>query len=449
MPLLNYDVLHLVLEEVEPADLFSCAATCRDMRSVIIGNTALFKKVYLKNWDDPRLNADYKGWDWITGVKQLLQCERLIRDIDGFPASETILFVAKTVAFLVSTASYSKGGSEADSRNKAYLRRVFGILYFSKLPKNIAPVCFGELDWRALWPPRGCYSTECWQAIAKMSMLSNEIDRGDLATARGWIYDLRRYTDRSNWGPFNRDGSLHVDWELLEQVWKSISLRETKPGWGDNIHNGIRIFEGLATEKRQIGAPSPVDAVRETKMPTELTIPLQWKDPYDVTGLYKRLLWFLERDDLFNFNVNHRNIPLNAPRGPLHAQDNELHIWARLEVTDVTPACPPLGLTLPVVHFKGESVPENDQSIVAQVKGQVRLNPEGEVWWTTTTSTGETERNQWTSESIQVGGPRSKRGGLGMWLGAARRNRDVFAQCGPIVFWKADDDSQFGGPFAR
>ena len=36
--------------------------------------------------------------------------------------------------------------------------------------------------------------------------------------ARSRVYDLRRYTDETMWGPFMEDGSQRVDWENLESL---------------------------------------------------------------------------------------------------------------------------------------------------------------------------------------------------------------------------------------
>ena len=36
--------------------------------------------------------------------------------------------------------------------------------------------------------------------------------------ARSLVYDLRRYTPKSLWGPFQDDGSLRVDWEKVEAI---------------------------------------------------------------------------------------------------------------------------------------------------------------------------------------------------------------------------------------
>lgn len=53
MPLLDMcdDVLLLILEEVELADLASCAATCRSLHEFIAEEkNALFRTHYLNNW---------------------------------------------------------------------------------------------------------------------------------------------------------------------------------------------------------------------------------------------------------------------------------------------------------------------------------------------------------------------------------------------------------------
>ena len=108
--------------------------------------------------------------------------------------------------------------------------------------------------------------------------------------ARSRVYDLRNYTRKTRWGPFRKDGSMRVDWEMMEAIEITLGFntalccdryKRLKPLWGDPFH-GVR-------RNTTIQDYSPA-------LLKEPDIPLDMKDPYGVTGTYIRVS-SLDRDN--------------------------------------------------------------------------------------------------------------------------------------------------------
>ena len=108
--------------------------------------------------------------------------------------------------------------------------------------------------------------------------------------ARSRIYDLRGYTEANEWGPFRDDGSMYVDWEMVESLMVILGynsglccrryLQRFQPPWSEP-------FEGVVVEKNSVLPDYPLTLVKE------MEIPLDLKDPYGVSGVYSRIVCFL------------------------------------------------------------------------------------------------------------------------------------------------------------
>lgn len=120
--------------------------------------------------------------------------------------------------------------------------------------------------------------------------------RKDLSThpyARSRVYDLRNYTDKNEWGPFRDDGSMRVDWEMVESIMVVIGYNslfgETtlpqalpnrlQPPWFQPLDALIPDIEEH-TEKPQPNYIAPLQ---------QPDLPLDMKDPYRVQGIWSRV----------------------------------------------------------------------------------------------------------------------------------------------------------------
>jgi hypothetical protein len=131
------------------------------------------------------------------------------------------------------------------------------------------------------------------QLSAKLHCLfgipSTNVGRRVLAThswARSRVYDLRNYTDETRWGPFRDDGSMRVDWEMIESLMIVLGynsglccrrfLHRFRPPWTEPL-------EGLLPDRANIMPGYP------PKLYMQPDIPLQLKDPYNVSGVWSRV----------------------------------------------------------------------------------------------------------------------------------------------------------------
>lgn len=122
-------------------------------------------------------------------------------------------------------------------------------------------------------------------------MALGALGRRSLSThpyARACVYDLRNYTDKTRWGPFQDDGSMRVDWEMLESIMIDLGYNSDvccprftpkfKPVWCDP-------FGGLIRDSVRADYPP--------NLPMEPDIPIELKDPYNISGIWHRVsfLW--------------------------------------------------------------------------------------------------------------------------------------------------------------
>jgi hypothetical protein len=104
--------------------------------------------------------------------------------------------------------------------------------------------------------------------------------------ARSKVYDLRNYTDKTKWGPYRDDGSMRVDWEMIESLMIILGynaglccrrlMPRFSPPWKD-------VLEGVVPER----ARSIPDY--SGKLLYEPDVPLVLKDPYNVSGVWSRV----------------------------------------------------------------------------------------------------------------------------------------------------------------
>tara|TARA_R110002003_G_scaffold79_1_gene7007 strand:+ start:4728 stop:5297 length:570 start_codon:yes stop_codon:yes gene_type:complete len=104
--------------------------------------------------------------------------------------------------------------------------------------------------------------------------------------ARSRVYDLRNYTDKTHWGPFRDDGSLRVDWEMVESLMVILGYNsglccrrfQTKfsPPWSSPL-------DGVVPQRAKIMPDYPKGMLYEPD------VPLLLKDPYNVSGIWSRV----------------------------------------------------------------------------------------------------------------------------------------------------------------
>ena len=174
--------------------------------------------------------------------------------------------------------------------------------------------------------------------------------------ARSRVYDLRRYTEHNLWGPFRNDGSQEVDWEKVQCI--MIVLGFNLRAFSERAHGQFepfkdRPFAGTAPNSFT-PLPSNISHIHNMGKP-EAPLPIAAEDPYGVTGTWRRIVCFLDYNDLYAFNFESEEIPLSQERGPIDTQEAIRLITLKLRVTRIEPPSEDDHPDWPVVHFNGSS----------------------------------------------------------------------------------------------
>ncbi|KAI0020949.1 hypothetical protein F4780DRAFT_739541 [Xylariomycetidae sp. FL0641] len=455
------EIIHHILSYVDPLDLAWIPRTCKSLGYAVKANKTLFKLVYLHHFDEPRARHDF---DWEGTLKNVIRLQLMSRRRKASSKTSKLGLVYKTVTTLLknatgeqdSVASPATGTTYRLSRNAKFLSE-----YFSSATNQLAFLCGSSIYERARgsWPavlspgpPQAEHQMSahlhCLYGVPFLtaqpgSRQTRGSEMGPFACAR--VYDLRQYTERTRWGPFLDDGSDYVDWEKMESIMIVLGANLDKT----RLHQSplFRVFSNLPFEGAWpdsfVPAGEPVDELgMDAAEPVEVDADLLRQDPYGVTGTWLRVVCFLDYSDffVFNFAPDEHMTPLHVPRRPIHYDEATRIIYMRLEVTRIAPPGPDDGQELPVVHFRGVSRSidsrSSDDNAHSDIRGTVRLTPEGEVHWTTFSVFAGVKR--WRSESIQVGGVRSARGVIGNWFDV---DYDAHGPAGPTAFWKISDDA--------
>lgn len=216
--------------------------------------------------------------------------------------------------------------------------------------------------------------------------------------ARSRVYDLRKYTDNTAWGPFLDDTTQGVDWEKMEAIMivlhynlSYVSIREggkfPLPMW-EKPFLGATPYSFVAQPRCHMPTPaqsapslpsllfstppdtSESDEEADTYTARILsrcpTLPTTQRDPFDVTGTWLRVVCFLDYSELFQFNFGldaqyHYTLEKKPDMPPLDTEEAVRMIVMRLKVTKIRAPnvdsddgeCDYKGW--PVVEFKGTS----------------------------------------------------------------------------------------------
>ncbi|KAK3398632.1 hypothetical protein B0T20DRAFT_214038 [Sordaria brevicollis] len=313
------------------------------------------------------------------------------------------------------------------------------------------------------------------------------------------VYDLREYTNKTRWGPFRADGSDKVDWEKMEAIllvlrtniklkeldripmvgnvwntpfagcWEGSLCELPRAGsnseggqgplgvgsgyggwflWG-NVHDDddwgsdIAGDDGMEEEVEEDGDSEDGDLEEDED---ERDLKLEREDPYGVSGVWLRVVCFLDYTDFFSFNFPDDSLPIpeHMPRPPLDVGEATKLLMMKINVTRITYPPPGSGFPeikgkiWPIVHWRGyarsfDGSP-GEARLTWGLRGVVRMTPEGEVRWTTSSLYDGEER--WRSEGIQIGGVKSARGVVGNWFD---KDYNPHGPCGPTAFWKISD----------
>lgn len=366
-----------------------------------------------------------------------MRCQKILQSSDVEVKRSHFDFVASTVEVLLK----SSAETPQSSLNVAHL-----ISLFTSQTSVDAILCSSSLFSRAGTGKQVPASTEALRQLsAKLhcyyGVPVDPVGRRSFSThpyARSYVYDLRNYTDKTEWGPFRDDGSMRVDWEMVEAI--MIVLGYNARVFGERT--GGRFTPGVWNEPFSGIGRSGLSVSCLSTLPNEPDIPLELKDPYSISGAWMRIVCFLDYNDLYDFNFASERIPGDQPRGPLTIGEEIRVIVMKLKITKLEAPGQFDNQALPIAHFTGTSRSLDaswDPNANSRIRGTVMLTPEGEVRWTSISILyGGEER--WRSEGIQIGGLRSKRGVIGTWFD---KDYDPHGPAGPTAYWKLSDNARY------
>lgn len=208
------ELISNVLSFVGLKDLAQVNLTCKYLYHTVQDNTALFRALYLRHFDDPGTAQ----LDWPQEIHHLVKlkaiCRRRLPDKHHPPPHEHLRFVYETTTRLLFRSSAQEGRSRRSisycaSRNTHFLRQCFAS------PSAIdAFLCGSHLFHRAKaftreFPFANKPPSEARQMSAKLHCLYGDMVLHWSRTrasrtypfAASKVYDIRECTPRTRWGP--------------------------------------------------------------------------------------------------------------------------------------------------------------------------------------------------------------------------------------------------------
>ncbi|CCM06401.1 uncharacterized protein FIBRA_08661 [Fibroporia radiculosa] len=406
-----------------PHEVASFAETCRMAYTLVYKaeDSFLWRELFLAQpFDDLRKAPPRPGnpasakLEWRAELQRRLEAESVVRKGITGPR---LLRALETLVSVVETALPLSDGPDADhSHNLLWLD---GLLHRARFDEDELSELERQLLGRLRTYLALTYETGSGTKDAASVRRLNEIRR----QSRCFVYDLRKYTAHTEYGPFRcgAGGALCVDWEHMEHVLNVVALKLRElPDLALRLYSKPR--PGL-TATQAFSAPFSHDRA-----------PHDWAG---VAGVWRRFVCFMDYRDLFTFNYSVQA----GPRDPSFFDDDYVEairpVELRLDVLDPAAAAAKASTAgietvdarYPPTFFKGVSRGSHNSDAV--VEGTVYLLADGAIRWTFVTKYD--GLMQWSAEAVQVGNVCSAAGVAGIWTGAFHDEGDP---AGPFWMWK-------------
>ncbi|KAH8839194.1 hypothetical protein MCOR27_005831 [Pyricularia oryzae] len=464
------EILHNVLCFVRPRDLARVSRTNKHLNNFVQNNGPLCREIYLRLLDDPSESAASADLDWQHELQDFVRLTRVCDKAWREKASE-LSFVHDVVVRVLKRSSCTDRTSVkrtrnavtfSPSRNTALLAQIFADestrreflcqsfiwqrargkgKYFDRPPK---PEHQMSAKLHCLYGVPQLDTAMIGKGSAEVTPTDQTYEdaeqHGIFAYALAKVYDLRDFHPHATWGPFLADDSGRVDWERLEAIMIVIKHGISRMGLEEE-HLLFDICWNRPFDGAWKNSYVPMPFIR----PAEDD--LDKEDPFGVSGTYLRVICFLDYGDFFNFNfhngvVEHTGelVTNDMPRPVVSVGEAARLMMMKIHVTKIEKLegrDEDKGPDAVVVHFAGFTELLHgfgSQNLSSTIKGKVRFTPDGEVRWTTISVFAGQER--WSSEGIQIGGPKSAKCIVGNWFDV---NHDPTGPVGPSAFWKISD----------
>ncbi|KAF8588431.1 hypothetical protein K439DRAFT_1537923 [Ramaria rubella] len=389
-----------ILTMSDPAAVAAMAQSCSFFRNLIHRpvDQHLWRSLFLDRFDDPRTTYalyghDWNHYPWPSELQRRIRSEILLTRRNGLESipSDDKNMVLKTLtdAIYHSPPPYSLTTS---SRDIDWVTRLIGSGEIFKAS--------GRTDTMELLAQLHVYYGLTRE---EKQMPGAQVMR---TASRCFVYDLRKYNEDNQWGPFLENQGGRVSWVHIDHIINVISM---------NLEDIVELWE-------EMRPPIGLEAARPYSAPGVEHLLKDWAG---VEGKWFRYVCFMDyRWACFSGDTNASIFEDDDFQEAIRL------IELNLRITGISPcASHPLR---PTITFEGAS--KGAQGNEARVEGTVRMTPDGQVRWKfVSVYDGET---QWSSEGIQIGGVASAMGVVGTWTGAFHSERDPV---GPFWLWKVKD----------
>ncbi|EPQ61013.1 hypothetical protein GLOTRDRAFT_53694 [Gloeophyllum trabeum ATCC 11539] len=441
------EVTEHTLAFCHPRDVAVFSKTCRSARDLIYRSPDqyLWRQLFLAQFDDPRRVLSLKQgqgnnrcskYDWKDQLQRRIGAESVHLDESG-PAKPEALSrsIATFLTVLEEALPYAE---DEESRNMRWLARVLRNVRFpsdapdiTEMHRLLALLSLSNRDFFHYCTDSARYGTD--KQVSDDSTVASELE--PLRTiSRCFVYDLRNYTARTRYGPF--EDADTINWKHTEYNINVVLM---------NLREFQRMWPGTRPPVCTLG----LDALRAYSAPGTQD-KRGTRDWAGVAGHWRRFVCFMD----YRFGGRRRMLGQTA-RDPVFFTDPNFQEATRLVETEFDLIEPsddpdhdadlefsfvghPRGCRAlrpddpPPIHFVGISRGSNGNE--SNVKGCVRMEAGGIRWrWVSIYDSN----TQWSAEGVQIGQVCSAAGVVGNWTGAYHEEGDP---AGPYWLWKVPDD---------
>ncbi|KZS90325.1 hypothetical protein SISNIDRAFT_488532 [Sistotremastrum niveocremeum HHB9708] len=435
------EVTELSLIYSHPRDVAAFAQTCKYFYALVYSSvdSHLWRYLFLaQGFDDPRIkdatiDPTIKV-DWKANLQHIIHIESLLKA--GFfqaPRPQRIDILTTLVNMVVNVGPISPLLPESGTLKWVQRQIDLADLHTRPGPFKVVPEKAGSDS-----IPPGPEGEELEEVILRHRLhnwlgLSPKEQHESQAVsrrlkARSFIYDLRRYSKKTQWAPLLPENPDRANWIHVDYLQEVLA-------WNVYEHG-----DGLVPHRPPLG----LEATRPYSAPGNGA--LRKSDWAGVEGKWRRIVSFMDYRDIYAFNF--------TPDGQSGTRDPEVFlqegfeeatrfITLDLQITGFSPTYSnspsPLknkecGLHTdlgprPTIHFSGTS--KGGSGNESSVKGVVRVTRHGLIRWAFVSIFE--GRMQWTSEGIQIGAVGSAIGVAGSWTGAHHEDGDP---AGPFWLFK-------------
>lgn len=274
------EVAQQVLAHCHPWDVASFSKTCRAAYALVYlsSDQYLWRQLYLNHFDGPQLEAhrsakNMTSINWKEEVTTRLSIElALFFGPTGFEEQRNTFRKLITV---LHESSNIVAPSPAAALNRGWIRHIvldsniLSTLYSVSLPKR-------NENKQLLARLRSylCLTVDPKEDEATFDLLNQRRN-----ASRAFVYDLRNYTAKTNYGPFRKDGT--VDWIHVDNIISVISMniRELPGSWASTRPPSI-LDEPTANVSGPTDASAPTwpfnDWVKTSLLPWQWQAVLLW-----------------------------------------------------------------------------------------------------------------------------------------------------------------------------